>query len=171
MADETVNNELEQIATLLLRHGVEFIVIGGQAEMLHGSPRVTYDVDLCYRRTNENISRLAAALNELHPTLRGAPPDLPFILDARTIELGSNFTFDTPIIPLDLLGYVEPLGAYDALRKNAVLYQSHGLDLWTISASDLLAVKLHINRPRDQESIMQLRAIIKIQQDQGPTKP
>jgi hypothetical protein len=57
---------------------VEFIVVGGQAEALMGSPRVTYDVDLCYRRTSDNLERLAAALSTLSLTLRGAPPDLKF---------------------------------------------------------------------------------------------
>jgi hypothetical protein len=70
-------SELEAFAEVLLRHGVEFIVIGGQAETLMGSPRVTFDTDLCYRRTPENLKNLAAALKELNPTLRGAPADLP----------------------------------------------------------------------------------------------
>jgi hypothetical protein len=46
MADDIANpmsekSDLEQIASILLRHGVQFIVIGGQAEALMGSPRVT----------------------------------------------------------------------------------------------------------------------------------
>jgi hypothetical protein len=87
MADNIEKSSLEQIAEILLAHGVEFIVIGGQAENLLGSPRVTYDVDLCYRRERENLERLAAALRQLNPTLRGAPPDLPFVLDARSLAI------------------------------------------------------------------------------------
>src|SRR5215472_8292128 len=113
MADDTVRPRLVSIADHLLRHGVEFLVIGGQAAVLHGSPLPTIDVDLCYRRTTENLERLAPALRELHPTLRGAPPDLPFRLDAQSLALGANFTFNTDCGPLDLLGWVEPLGTYD----------------------------------------------------------
>src|SRR2546426_2222366 len=54
-------------------HGVEFIIVGGQAEALMGGARVTYDVDLCYRRTPDNLERLATALGTLNLTLRGAP--------------------------------------------------------------------------------------------------
>lgn len=68
----------EKVLDLLLRHGVRFIVIGGQAESIMGSPRLTYDADLCYQRTADNLERLASALQEINPTLRGAPPDLPF---------------------------------------------------------------------------------------------
>lgn len=62
---------LVRIAEHLQRHGVEFIVLGGQAAALFGSPIPTYHVDLCYRRSEENLRRLAEALIELHPTLRG----------------------------------------------------------------------------------------------------
>ena len=72
MEDATEKPKLLQIAELLQRHGVEFMVIGGQAAVLHGSPLATLDVDLCYRRSRENMERLAAALEHLHPTLRGA---------------------------------------------------------------------------------------------------
>ena len=72
-----MKSDFQNLAELLTRHGVEFVVIGGQAETLFGSPRVTFDIDLCYRRTAENLERLAAALREMKVTLRGAPPDLP----------------------------------------------------------------------------------------------
>jgi hypothetical protein len=64
----------ERFCVLLADAGIEFMVIGGQAEALMGSARVTYDVDLCDRRTPENLERLAAALRTLKLTLRGAPP-------------------------------------------------------------------------------------------------
>ncbi len=51
MGDDTAKTPFEQIFELLTSCGVEFLVIGGQAETLYGSARVTYDIDLCYRRT------------------------------------------------------------------------------------------------------------------------
>ena len=75
---------------MLAEHGVEFIVVGGQAEALMGSARVTYDVDLSYRRTPQNLERLATALSTLNLTLRGAPPELKFRLDAQALALGQN---------------------------------------------------------------------------------
>ncbi|MFN2239670.1 MAG: hypothetical protein ABR524_09790 [Thermoanaerobaculia bacterium] len=50
------------------------------------------DVDVVYRRSPENIAKLAAAMEPLGPSLRGAPPGLPFRLDAETIRHGLNFT-------------------------------------------------------------------------------
>jgi hypothetical protein len=152
-------SELEQFAAILLRHHVEFLVVGGQAEVLMGSPRVTYDTDLCYRRSKENLERLAAALEELQPTLRGAPPDLPFALDARALAFGNNYTLDTAIGPLDLLGWVEPLGSYESLLPASEVYALGDAELRTIGLDDLIQVKQHIGRAKDRESLLQLLAI------------
>ena len=158
---------LEEFCRIMQRHGVEFVVIGGQAETLHGSPRVTYDTDLCYRRSPENLRRLEAALAELHPRLRGAPADLPFRADARTLEMGSNFTFETDLGPLDLLGHVEPLGDYEQVAAGAESYPLNGVETPTMSVRDLIRVKEHIKRAKDQESLVQLRAIQRVRDAQS----
>jgi predicted nucleotidyltransferase len=150
---------LVEVAKILLSHGVEFIVIGGQAETLMGSPRVTYDVDLCYRRSADNLERLAKALREIKPTLRGAPPDLPFDIDAKSLALGSNFTFSTRFGGVDFLGYVEPIGRYEDLIAHSETYPLEGMQLKCISLDDLIRVKDFINRPKDQQSLMQLAQI------------
>ncbi len=159
MAESTGKPRLVAIAELLARHGVEFIVIGGQAAVLYGSPLATFDVDLCYRRTAENLERLAAALQELHPTLRGAPPDLPFRLDARALALGSNFTFTTDLGPLDFLGWVDPFGEFETISPRAERIDVGGTSLLVISLDDLIAIKRHIKRPKDQAMLLQLEEL------------
>jgi hypothetical protein len=150
---------LGRVAELLRRHGVEFLVIGGQAATLHGSPLPTFDTDLCYRRTPENLEKLAAALREIKPTLRGAPPDLPVRLDAHSLALGSNFTFHTTLGPLDLLGWVEPLGDYERLAAQAEEFDLGGLKVSAIGLDDLVTVKRHIRRTKDQAALFQLEAL------------
>jgi hypothetical protein len=144
------------------KHDVDFLVIGGQAEALMGSPRVTYDTDLCYRRSPENLARLAAALREINPTLRGAPADLPFVLDSQALAFGNNYTLDTSIGPLDLLGWVEPLGGYEALLPACEVYRVGDFELRTIGLEDLIKIKQHIGRSKDRESLLQLLAIREI---------
>jgi hypothetical protein len=159
-------SDLEKIATILLRHGVEFLVVGGQAEILMGSPRVTYDTDLCYRRTRENLNRLAEALKELQPKLRGAPPDVPLVLNADALALGNNYTFDTSLGPLDLLGWLEPVGTYEALAPQSESYRVGDLQLRTIGLDNLIRIKEHIGRPKDRESLHQLLAIRKLRESE-----
>lgn len=151
----------------MARHEVEYIVIGGQAETLMGSPRVTYDVDLCYSRVAENLTRLAAALIELNARLRNVPADVPFLLDARTLKLGSNFTFHTSIIDLDVFGWVEPIGDYDALSHNAQTFPLGDQSVRSISLDDLIRVKTTIKRFKNSESMFQLLAIKRIRDEAG----
>lgn len=169
MPESFPKSRLEEVAQLLLAHGVEFIVIGGQAELVYGGSRQTFDVDLCYRRTAGNLERLAEALRELKPSLRDAPPDLPFVMDARTLSLGNNFTLSTSIIDLDLFGWVEPIGDYEALAKRAARLEIGDLNLRVIALDDLIAVKRHIGRAKDQLSLMQLLAIKKAREEEGRT--
>src|SRR5213593_1042178 len=124
---ESEKTPFEKMCEHFIAHGVEFLVIGGQAEALFGSPRVTYDVDLCYRRTRENLERLARALRRLKLSLRGAPADLKFRVDARALALGSNFTFEVDAeYPLDLLAYLEPVGTYEDLLPGSEALQIGG---------------------------------------------
>ena len=51
---------------VLARHGVDYVVIGGIAAALHGSDLVTFDVDITPALGSDNLSRLSAALYELH---------------------------------------------------------------------------------------------------------
>jgi predicted nucleotidyltransferase len=164
MADNIAKPRLLRIAEHLQKHGVEFLVLGGEAAVLHGSPLPTYDTDLCYRRTAENLERLAQALQEMHPSLRGAPPDLPFRLDAQSLALGANFTLNTDYGPLDLLGWVEPFGPYENLLPRAEEMMLGPQKLRVISLDDLISIKRHINRPKDQAALFQLEALKRLRQ-------
>ena len=104
--------DVQRLLDVLAAAGVDFVVIGGVALVLRGSSRVTLDLDLCYARDRENLRRLAAALTPYHPRLRGAPPNLPFLWDDRTLASGLNFTLTTDLGDLDILGEVAGVGAY-----------------------------------------------------------
>ena len=80
--------DFERLLRALGEHDVAFVIIGGVALVLHGSARVTQDLDICYARDDENLRRLSQALTPFAPTLRGAPPELPFRLDPPTLKAG-----------------------------------------------------------------------------------
>jgi len=150
----------------LQRHGVRFVVIGGIAGRLHGSPRMTRDLDICYARDIEDLDRLAMVLAELHVTLRGAPPDLPFRPDARTLRRGLNFTFDTPFGPFDCLG--EASGhTYEILRPNAERAVFEGLDILVTSLDDLMRMKRASGRPQDLADLETLGKLRDVREERG----
>lgn len=69
--------DFEKTLALLSDEGVRFVIIGGLAVTIHGSAYVTFDLDLCYAREDENLARLAHAFQPVNPRLRAAPSDVP----------------------------------------------------------------------------------------------
>ncbi len=138
---------------------VQFIVIGGAAATGHGSARLTLDLDVVYSRTPENVRRLAAAIAPLSPRLRGAPDDLPFIWDERTIRSGLNFTLSTSLGALDLLGEVSGGGTYEDLERKAEIIHVFGVECLCVDLDTLIRLKRAAGRRRDLEAIAELEAI------------
>ena len=83
--------DLAQVILPLVRAKVDFILIGGMAAILHGSARVTFDVDVVYSRTHDDIERLTTALEAHRPYIRNAPSGLPFAWDTKTISQWIEF--------------------------------------------------------------------------------
>jgi predicted nucleotidyltransferase len=138
---------------------VEFILIGGVAATLHGSARATLDLDVVYRRSQENVDRLVRALSALSPYLRGAPPGLPFVFDAATIGRGLNFTLDTRFGALDLLGEVTGGGSYDALLPHTEIVDLFGHACRVVTLNTLIRLKRAAGRPKDNEVLAELEAL------------
>ena len=163
--------QFEQIARTLASGGVRFIVIGGWAGIFHGLAHSTYDVDVIYSRDSENIRRLAEALKPFHPYLRGAPPGLPFVFDAETIRNGLNFTLDTDLGKLDLLGEVPGARSYEELLPHSVSMEVNGVRYHCATLERLIQMKRAAGRPKDLEIIAALRALLeeRRKREQGPS--
>ena len=145
---------------VLARHAVRFIVIGGIGGRLQGSTTITNDLDICYARGDENHERLAEALKELHAKLRGAPPDVPFQLDARTIAMGDHLTFITDAGSLDCLATPSGIpGGFDELDRAADDMDLDGVTVRVASIDDLIRMKRAAGRPKDLIEVEVLGAL------------
>ena len=143
----------------LVGGGVEFVVIGGVALVLHGSARTTGDLDVCYSRLRHNLAALEHALAPLHPTLRGAPSELPFRLDVATLRAGLNFTLSTEAGDIDLLGEVAGVGGFADVARDAVTMELHGHPVRVMSLDTLERAKRASGRRRD---LLDLAEILEI---------
>lgn len=144
----------------LQAHRVRFVLVGGLAAKAHGSPTLTVDIDICYARDRENLERLAAVLGELGAKLRGAPPDLPFHPDRRTLERGDAFTFITDHGDLDILGTPSGTGGFDDLDANAEdAVLDDDLVVPVASLDDLIRMKRSAGRPKDRVELEILGAL------------
>ena len=149
----------EELIPTLSAAGVEFILIGGLAAIVHSSSRATYDVDIVYRRSPENMERLCRILALHSPRLRGAPPGLPFVLDVKTMAFGLNFTLTTALGDLDLFGEIPGGGNYDQLLPETEECEIFGHVCRVVSLDTLLRLKRSTGRAKDLEATAELEEI------------
>jgi predicted nucleotidyltransferase len=166
------------IVRRLIEQRVEFVVVGGLAMIAHGSAYLTKDLDVCYKRTPENLAALVAALTPLNPYLRGAPPGLPFQVDVPTLLAGLNFTFITDHGDLDLLGEVSGVGTYSQVLAQSSEELMFGMKVHVLSIDGLIAAKKAAGRNKDQSHLLELLELKKMldagkpeTDDHGPASP
>ena len=150
--------QFEELLKALLNEGVEFVVIGGLAANIHGVTVPTYDIDICYNRSPENLKRLARALHPLNPTVR-APKDPPFRADEATLKAGLNFTLETRLGDINILGEVGRIGFYKEAEHASSEVSMFGLKVRVMSINALIKSKKFAGRKKDEEMILQLEAM------------
>ena len=143
----------------LARQEVRFVLIGGFAAGLRGSPMLTGDLDICPARDEENLDRLADVLRELGARLRGAPIDVPFVLDGRTLAAGDHFTFATDVGPIDCLGTPAGTDGFRDLDASATDEDLDGVHVRVASLDDLIRMKRAADRPQDRVAVEWLSAL------------
>ena len=151
----------------LVKGQVKFVIVGGIAAVVHGSARATFDLDVVYSRSDDNIKKLISALKPHSPYLRDVPQGLPFSFDEVTVRNGLNFTLTTNLGSLDLFGEMAGGGGYDALRPHSQEINIFGVKCRCLGLSQLIHVKRAAGRPKDLEAIAELQAILEEKQKQS----
>jgi hypothetical protein len=154
---------IRRLLEVLDRHHVDFVIIGGVAGLVHGSAYPTYDCDVIYARDRRNLEHMAAALVDLDATLHGAPPDLPLQLDARMLDAGCNFTFDTTFGRFDILGEADGMRDYETVRAAAKREEVWSIPVLVASIDDLIRMKRAAGRAKDKLMAEELIAIAESQ--------
>ena len=133
--------DVEAILSTLARHRVDYVLIGGIAATLHGSPRATWGLDLTPAPSRENLSRLAAALREL---------------GAEGIDVPSEAGSLTTTTRAGRVGvWLAPAGgqSYETLTPNAETYHVFGLRVRAASLGDVIRSKLAVARNTDLANV------------------
>jgi len=160
---EIVPYRPDALLEVLERHRVLYVVIGGLAAELRGSPYATRDVDVTPARSRENFRHLAEALTELGAKLRvpdlDEPVEVP--LDENSFQQGTTWTYVTVHGYLDVALLPDGTRGYDDLKRSAT--REHLTDTLTVSVADLADVirsKEAAGREKDRAVLPILRQVL-----------
>jgi hypothetical protein len=147
---------------------VEFVVVGGLAGTIHGSARLTQDIDVVYARDDANLGRLTDALAPFDPYPRGVPQGLRFEWSAQTLKRGLNFTLTTTVGDIDLLGEITGGGGYTDLLPHTIEIELFGQRCRCLDLESLIRTKRAAGRPRDLQMLAELEALLEERDALGP---
>ena len=150
-------NAITQVLDLFDREGVEYVLVGGAAVILHGSAYVTEDVDVCCRRDPENMDRIVRAINAVEPRFRveGIVEGVPTRVDVRTLRAGEAFAFITSIGNIDIRFSIG-IGDYERVAALAESFHIGDRTFQILSLSGIIQSKSFLRRPRDLQVLPEL---------------
>ena len=152
-------NDLLTILERLLRHRLEFVLVGGQAAIVHGATLVTRDVDVCMPFGPDNLGRLEAGLAGFHPVHRMTPQALPFRPADFQPGAIKNLYLKTDLGMLDCLGEIAGVGPFEVVARRSVEITLPIGPCRVLDLEALIDAKSALDRVQDRLALIQLKAI------------
>jgi predicted nucleotidyltransferase len=147
--------------------GIEYVIIGGVAAILHGSPRTTLDIDVCAVLSEPNLTRIVSMLRGLNPRFRMRPDKLPMPDDPGKLQGFKNLNLDTDLGTIDFLTEVTGVGTYQNVLSQSELKQVGGMQCRVLTLDALIAAKRAAGRMKDRITVLELEAIRKRLQERA----
>jgi len=157
--------QFRRLLERLVEHDVEFIVVGGLAGLLQGSPLNTQDLDIVYRISAKNIEKLSSALSSVDAIFRSDPRRIK--PDASHLASRGHKLLETCFGPLDCLGTIEEDTDYEDLAGHVDLIDLGNLKVQVMSLPRLIEVKEKLTRPKDKVALDHLRATLLEREEDG----
>ena len=138
---------------------VDFIVVGGIAGVLLGSPLPTDDVYLVYAKTEENYERILPVLEGLDAIFRGTLDEV-IRPTRRDLELNRVNLFKTRLGKLDLLPTIGDGWTYSDLLPRSKSVEIEDFSVRILRVDALIEAKAIADRPQDRAAIVFLRELM-----------
>lgn len=162
MTDELPRFRPLQALATLARHQVDYVLIGGLAATLQGSPLTTGDADICPSPTQDNLVRLTAALRDLEARVYAADTarGLKFDIAPETLVQAQVWNLITDAGRLDISWVPSGTRGYNDLRQDAVAYELDDFVVRVASLADVIRSKEAAGRERDRAALPTLRLLL-----------
>jgi hypothetical protein len=155
------------ICRILNEEEVDYVVIGGFASVVLGSPLPTEDIDVLPDRSMDNLVKLSQALRRMNAMIRTEDEAVPARLDAEflaNMPLMSNLVTDFGIVDLTF----EPAGpnrGYAHWNADASTEEiAAGLVVRVAALDDIIESKRAANRAKDHRALPYLESLREIRQ-------
>ena len=152
-----------EILRVLNEEGVEYLVIGGTAAVLHGSSLPTQDVDILPLREPQNLERLSRALARLDAKIRTANEPVATTIDGPFLDATpAMLNLVTKFGDLDLaFAPAGPMVKFEQWNANATSIDVRDRLVVRVAAlEDVIASKIAANRPKDQRALPYLESLL-----------
>lgn len=150
--------DLRRLFAVLHAYRVAYVLIGGLAAVVHGSPFPTEDADITPNDDRKNLERLAAALRELNARIR--TEGVPFACDALSLAAVQTWNLTTDAGDLDIAFRPSGTEGYDDLHRDAAGVELYDVTVEVASLRDVVRSKQAANRPKDQRVLPVLRELL-----------
>jgi predicted nucleotidyltransferase len=152
----------EKLLGVLRDHGVRYVLVGGFAAVIHGSPYVTVDVDVVPDRAQDNMRRLSDALRALNAKVwtAGEPEGIRFGHDARSLTENNVWNLVTDHGRLDITFVPAGTTGYDDLVRDATRLVILGVEADVASLADVIRSKEAAGREKDRLVLPVLRRLL-----------
>jgi Nucleotidyl transferase AbiEii toxin, Type IV TA system len=154
---EAQQSHLIEILCVLVDKGVQFVVAGGTAILLHGIQRMTLDLDIAVSPDRTNLLRFISTLNQLKFVPR-APVPAETILNRERVEMlireknALVFTFWCPGDPYKQIDmFLTRENSFDGLVSDARKLTVCGRTVLVASRRKLIEMKRRVEPIREQD--------------------
>lgn len=151
-------NRFLRLIEALVRHDVQCIVVGGVAAVLQRVPVNTQDFDLVHERSQDNVVRLLAVLEELRAVYRDDSRNLR--PNESHLRGSGNRLLQAGSLKFDLLGAIEPGGTYQDLLPHSEVLDVGGYAMRVLTLEKLTEIKRGLSRPKDKLMLLHLEAAL-----------
>jgi len=140
---------LVSICSLLNKHHVEYLVIGGVAVIFHGYTRGTADLDFCYRPSGDNFIKIIKAFKEYGIDVSD--------LESAVFDPDKTFLrFPTAGFRTEFLPTIAGNMTFLEAKENAESIELDGERIPIIGFDHLLENKTVTKRLKDQSDVEEL---------------
>ncbi|MEP6794882.1 MAG: nucleotidyltransferase [Saprospiraceae bacterium] len=143
----------QEILSLLIKHNVDFLIIGGYAVIFHGYERTTGDIDLWIKPTNENRDKLSKVFLDA-----GMEEEDIASLKEHDFTKHTSFSWESEPEKMDFITHIN-LVEYEEANSNKIEYSWEGLILPFVNLRELILSKMNTGRKKDEADVEELQKI------------